>query len=90
MATPTDVADWMLAELLKREPDGFRQNDAAIAIQRRFGEAYVYRNANFNLAIDKLVLAAFRHLTRDTVVWDRERRHWRLRRPDDTPGKRQY
>jgi hypothetical protein len=31
-----------------------------------------FQNVNFNLALDKSVLSAFRHLTR---------RHWRLRRP---------
>lgn len=90
MATPAEVADWMLAELERREPNGLRQHDAAIAIEQHFGDEYVYRNANFNRAIEKSVLAAFRHITRDTVVWDRSRRHWRLRRPNDSPGRREY
>ena len=89
MATPSDVADWMLAETQAREPDGFRQSDAASLLQDRFGGEFVYTNANFNLAIDKTVLAAFLYLTRDSVVWNKQQRYWRLRQPQDTPGKRE-
>jgi len=90
MATPSDVADWMLAETQAREPNGFYQSEAASLLQGRFGGEYVYKNANFNLAIDKSVLAAFLYLTRDSVVWNRKQRYWRLRQAHDTPGKRQF
>ena len=38
-----------------------------------------------NAAISKDVLAAFRKLTKDTVVWDRSTKPWRKRNAYDQP-----
>jgi hypothetical protein len=41
------------------------------------------------LAIGKAVLKAFRKLTEKSVVWDREDRSWRKRKPNDSPSRMQ-
>ncbi|EPL7296504.1 DUF6953 family protein [Klebsiella pneumoniae] len=46
-------------------------------------------NANGNLSIDKKVLAKFRKLTNDTVIWDRGEKAWRKRQGYDAPGRQQ-
>lgn len=43
-----------------------------------------------NLAIDKRVLAAFKKLLPDDIVWSRGQRHWRFRERGDAPGRNQY
>jgi hypothetical protein len=87
MTTATDVAEWMAEKVL--EDKSLYQNDAAPEIERRFGAAFVYLNANRNLAIKKDVLAIFNKLTKDNVVWSRRFHHWRPREKDDLPGRRQ-
>jgi len=64
------------------------QQDAVSMIRTEFGEEFLYENANGNLAIDKRVLAEFRRLTKDTVVWEKSG-YWRKRTPRDPVGRRQ-
>jgi hypothetical protein len=49
----------------------------------------VYLNENSNWAISKKVLAAFRKLTGDSIIWERGERLWRKRNQFDEKGKRQ-
>ena len=63
------------------------QKEAAAAIEDQFGSGHVYPNPKGNLAISKAVLAAFRELTHDDVLWIRGRRFWRLREEADGPGR---
>jgi hypothetical protein len=88
MATATEVAEWMLEEL--RTEEILPQTTAAYEIADRFGEEFIYYNANGNPAIDKEVLAEFRRLSGSKVVWSRSNRHWRLREESDEKGRRQY
>lgn len=82
---PRQVAEWMLAELKR---DGLLYQETAVyRILELFGEAFTYYNANGNLAIDRKVLAAFRALTADTVVWERGERYWRPRVATDSAGR---
>lgn len=60
------VASWMVAKLDTDQT--LHQDEAAFEIQDRFGEEFVYINANGNLAIKKEVLKAFEVLTRGRVV----------------------
>jgi putative transposase len=59
------------------------------SIAEQFGDTFVYTNENGSLSIDKKVLAAFRKLTGDSVVWQRAGRLWRMREPSDEPGRQQ-
>jgi hypothetical protein len=87
MATPKDVAQWMLEEL-KRETYLY-QNMVVYDIEEKFGEEFTHINDNGNPAIDQRVLKEFRKLTEQTVVWERGERLWRLREDYDDPGRRQ-
>ncbi len=85
MSTAAEVAAWMAKEV--RAAGELFQKDAAAAIEDRFGRGHVHPNPQGNLAISKAVLAAFRELTRDDVLWIRGRRFWRLREEVDEPGR---
>ena len=63
------------------------QDVAAYGIVERFGPEFVYHNANGNLAIDKRVLAEFRVITKDVVVWERGEKLWRFREVHDESGR---
>jgi hypothetical protein len=86
-ATAQEVAAWMFEEL-KRKGDLY-QTDAVDDIERKFGKQFTYLNENSNSAIDRKVLAEFRKLSKDSVVWEREDRYWRMRKPYDDPSRRQ-
>jgi hypothetical protein len=87
-ATADTVADWMLKELEKQ--DGvLYQADAVSSIADLFGERFVYENDLGNASIDKQVLAAFRKLSGDSVVWSRGERLWRRRESGDELTRQQ-
>jgi len=85
MTTPSDVAAWMVKELKQRR--FLNQSQAVAEIATEFGSDFVYFNRNHNRAISPEVLAAFRELTGDDVVWERGSRCWRYRQPYDPPGR---
>ena len=85
--TPESVAAWMLSRI-ERSGDLY-QDDAVSEISDRFGDQFTHENENGNLAIAKAVLAAFRKLTGNTVVWERGERRWRKREKSDDPGRQQ-
>jgi hypothetical protein len=72
-----------------RNSDYLYQQVAVYNIQTRFGDQFVYYNQAGNQAIDRRVLAAFRALTGDAVVWERGQRVWRKRHGYDAPGRQQ-
>ena len=79
------VAEWMLQEV---EREGLvYQETVAYDIERKFGDAFIYINEHGNPAISKGVLEAFRRISEDTVVWERQNRAWRKREPVDQPGR---
>jgi hypothetical protein len=86
-ATATDVAAFMV-EQIPREHYLY-QETVVYQILETFGDDFVYNNENGNLAIGKNVLAAFRKLTGDDVVWERGSRMWRRREQFDQTGRRQ-
>ena len=87
MATAVEVAQWMIAEL--RTEQALYQEQAVHDIAARFGDHFTYLNAAGNLAIAKDVLAEFRRMTGEAVVWSRSDRSWRLREEHDEPGRLQ-
>ena len=87
MATVDDVAQWMKSEL--ENTNWLYQETVVYKIKELFGDTFVYLNANGNLSIDKKVLAKFRKLTNDTVIWERGEKAWRKRKGYDAPGRQQ-
>ena len=77
-----------MADKIQKE-EWYPQELFAGEIEDLFGDEFTYVNENGNRAIDKKVLAEFRKLTKDTVVWERGERRWRLREDYDESGKRQ-
>jgi hypothetical protein len=84
-ATEAEIAQWMADRL--DEQGRLHQSDAVREIAHRYGTDSTYLNRGGNLAISASVLAEFRDLTGDVVVWDRRRRLWRHRTPYDAPGR---
>jgi hypothetical protein len=87
MTTANDVAQWMLEEVMRRS--SLEQETAVHQIQMKFGKEFTYENENGNPAINKDILAAFRKLNGDSVVWERGSREWRKRHSSDKPGRQQ-
>ncbi len=86
--TPEDVAKWMLSELQREKY--LYQESVVYDIASKFGEDFTYDNDNGNPAIGRKVLAAFKQLTGDSVIWERGERLWRYREKHDEPGRQQY
>ncbi len=55
-------------------------------ITSKFGVNLTYYNDSGNPAIGKKVLAAFRKITGDSVIWERGERMWRFRENTMNPG----
>lgn len=79
------VAQWMLLQI-ERE-DCIYQDDVVDHIIRAGYEELLIENADGNQVLGKQVLAAFRKLTPDTVVWVKPDRYWRFRVAEDEPGR---
>jgi len=81
------VAEWMLNEL-KRQGK-LHQDTVVYEIVEKFGSQFTYDDEDGNLAVRIDVLAAFRKLTKDSVVWVAEDCYWRMCDPHDESGRRQ-
>lgn len=95
MATPKEVAEWMIAQL--EADERLLQADAVATIERVFGPEFVYISDIGEKSIDRRVLYQFRKLTEYEVVWVTQHgggfwseAHWRMRGPGDSPGRTQY
>jgi uncharacterized protein DUF6953 len=84
---PEQIAAWMVQEL--ERVNSLEQETAVYQIASKFGEEFTYINENGNMAIRRDVLAAFRKLSGDAVVWERGERMWRKREPHDEPTRQQ-
>jgi hypothetical protein len=82
-----DVAKWMLGRV--NEGTYLYQEVVVYQVLEKFGEKFTYINENGNLAISKKVLAEFKKLSGNTVIWERGSRAWRLRTKHDSPGRQQ-
>lgn len=85
--TAADVARWMLEQV--QSAQWLDQDVAVFEIEKRFGSTFVYDNEKGNPAIDRIVLKEFKAISKETVVWERGDRAWRLRTPHDLPGRQQ-
>lgn len=82
---PREVAEWMLEQM--GDSHWLYQEIIVRKIKEKWGDEFTYRNQNGNPAISRAVLAEFRKLTADTLVWERGERAWRRRKPHETtPG----
>ena len=81
MDTDSEVTPRQVADGCSRSETSARtgSDTATETIASKFGNRFIYENDNGNLAIDKKVLAAFRKLTKESVVWERAGRYWRVR-----------
>jgi hypothetical protein len=87
MTAAKDVAQWMFDEVNRRNV--LDQETAAHQIQMKFGKEFIYEMKTEIGRSNKDVLAAFRKLTGDSIVWDRSSREWRKRHRSDQPGRQQ-
>lgn len=76
---------WMVSSIQKGR---LYQEDAAHYIEKNFA-GLTYINDSGGLAIDKKLLRAFNAATKETVVWEKYEKCWRLREPYDSPGRAQ-
>ncbi|MNE88524.1 hypothetical protein D3C80_1858390 [compost metagenome] len=79
------VADWMLAQI--QQEACVYQDDVVDYLVKANREDLLTENTDGNQVIGKQVLAAFRNLTPDTVVWVKPDRYWRFRVAEDEPGR---
>ena len=83
----TEAAEWIAAEV---ERNGYLEHDAAaLAIWERFGFTFAYwseesdKQGKSRRRVRRLhpaVLKAFKKLTSNTVVWEKDDRAWRKRK----------
>lgn len=79
------VAQWMLSAI-ERDACVY-QDDVVDHIVKSGHEELLIENADGNQVLGKAVLAAFRKLTPDNVVWVKPDRYWRFRVAEDEPGR---
>lgn len=79
------VACWMLDQL--HLDDCLYQDDVVDHLVKAKRDDLLTENADGNQVIGKGVLAAFRKLTPDNVVWVKPDRYWRFRVAEDEPGR---
>ena len=96
MTTAKEVATWMKEQM--SESERLYQVEAVAGIESQFGSEFVYQSEVNELSINKNVLAHFRKLTGDDVVWVTNlsngpfcpNAHWRIRQNGDTEIRTQY
>jgi len=81
----SSVAQWMLSEIERNAC--VYQDDVVDHIVKAGHEELLTENADGNQVLDKGLLAAFRKLTPDNVVWVKPDRYWRFRVAEDDPGR---
>lgn len=85
MIQPDAVARWMLSQL---ERQGcIYQADVVDHLVRSKADTLLRENTDGNLVVGREVLEAFKRETETTAVWVKPDRYWRLRVPEDEPGR---
>lgn len=85
MIKPSDVAQWMLAELQKH--GCIYQDDVVDYLVKSKADSLLRENSDGNLVVGREILEAFKHGTETTVVWVKPDRYWRFRVSEDEPGR---
>ena len=81
-----DVATFMLEQIKKFKI--LYQQVVVQEIHEKFGDDFVYLNKNQNLAINVEVLAEFRKITKNEIVWSRSGRCWEYKDDLDDSNSR--
>ncbi len=84
-ALPRVVAEWMVSEFDRRDRR-LPLQQAAAGIRKKFGDEFTFHNEFGELAVVEVVLAEFRKLTTNCVVWDQGGGYWRERKPAEDPA----
>lgn len=79
------IASWMFDQI--HHEGCMYQDDVVDHLVKAKREDLLTENADGNLVIGKAVLAAFRKLTPENVVWVKPDRYWRFRVAEDEPGR---
>lgn len=79
------IATWMLSKIQKEAC--VYQDDVVDYVVKSGREEFLTENADGNQVLGKGLLAAFRKLTPDNVVWVKPDRYWRFRVAEDEPGR---
>jgi hypothetical protein len=87
MVTADDVAKWMVQQI--HDKRFLYQEEVVHKISRKFGESFTHVKPNGNLAISRIVLRAFKQVSRNSVVWERGERMWRARTDHDSRSRQQ-
>ncbi|MFU2317807.1 DUF6953 family protein [Rahnella sp. PCH160] len=83
--TASEIADWMQAKLALESC--LYQEDVVDHLVRLDREDFLVDNSDGNLSLAKNVLAAFRKLNEENVVWVKSGKYWRYRVAEDEPGR---
>ncbi len=80
-----EVSIWMKSKL---DSDGCLYQDDVVDYLVRTSESSLLReNSDGNLVLERKLLAEFRKLTKDDVVWVKPDKYWRFRVLEDEPGR---
>ncbi|MCM7167806.1 DUF6953 family protein [Enterobacter quasiroggenkampii] len=83
--TPSEVAGWMQAKLVQE--DCLYQEDVVDYLVKQNLEVFLVENSDGNLSLVRNVLAAFRKLNEENVVWVKSGKYWRFRVAEDEPSR---
>ncbi|WP_101492154.1 DUF6953 family protein [Variovorax sp. RO1] len=86
--TPEDLAQWMYARLVDQECV-YQDESVDHALYPDGHDALYKVTDDGNIHLAKEVLAAFRKLDDENVVWVKPDRYWRWRCDTDEPGREQ-
>lgn len=79
------ILEWMLLNLKK---DGcLYQEDVVDYLVKNDQLEFLKENADGNLVLKISINSAFKKKTKENVVWVKPDRCWRLRVPEDEPGR---
>lgn len=81
----SEIADWMQDKLTKE--DCLYQEDVVDYLVKLGREEFLVENSDGNLSLAKNVLAAFRKLNDESVVWVKSGKYWRFRVAEDEPSR---
>jgi uncharacterized protein DUF6953 len=76
-ASPKDVAEWMYEQVNQKAV--LWQAYAVVEIADRFGKSFIDNDKSGEPVVSQMVLAEFRRLSGDAVIWDEDLAQWRLR-----------
>jgi hypothetical protein len=80
-----EVSLWMKSKL--DSDDCLYQDDVVDYLVRASASSLLRENSDGNLVLERKLLAEFRKLTPEDVVWVKPDKYWRFRVLEDEPGR---